>query len=75
MTITLHGVMAHPSITEGRILDAVRRGIFSLDNPGFCIACGDEHMQCEPDAERYRCERCGTRTVYGADFLLILVAP
>jgi hypothetical protein len=32
----------HKSITEDLVVDAVERHMTSLDNPGFCIACGAE---------------------------------
>jgi hypothetical protein len=64
-------VKKHPSITAERILDAVERHNTSLDNPGFCLACGAEAHGVEPDARRYECEACGARQVYGAEELLI----
>ena len=30
----------HESITAERVMDAVKRGTFGLDNPGFCTECG-----------------------------------
>ena len=60
----------HSSITQDTILDAVRRQMSTLDNPGFCIACGQESMSCEPDAIRHQCESCGEHTVYGAQELM-----
>lgn len=64
----------HKSITEDRIVDAVKRRMNSLDNPGFCLACGEEAMGCEPDARNYRCEHCGRSQVFGADDLLVEMA-
>ena len=64
----------HPSITLGRVLDAVERRMTSLDNPGFCLSCGEEANNCEPDARRYECEFCGERKVYGAEELLLHMA-
>jgi hypothetical protein len=61
----------HESITEERIVDAVEREMFGLDNPGFCVACGEEQEGCEPDAREYECECCGERKVYGAAELLL----
>lgn len=61
----------HPSITEDRIIEAVERSHNSLDNPGFCIACGEDADGCEPDARGYECESCGEHKVYGAEELLI----
>ena len=65
----------HPSITEERVLDACERHMTSLDDPGFCIACGNEQGGCEPDARRYECEACGEHRVYGAEELLIEMLP
>lgn len=64
----------HKSITLRRVEDAVRRQMFELDNPGFCLACGEEQEGCEPDARRYECEACGERKVYGAEELLMRMA-
>lgn len=63
----------HPSLTYEVIHDAVWRRVMTLDNPGFCITCGNEQGGCEPDARGYTCESCGTPTVYGADELLLEV--
>ena len=62
----------HKSITQKRITDAVKRQMFTLDNPGFCTACGLDVEGCEPDAERYECEACGEHQVYGAEQLLLM---
>lgn len=63
----------HQSITSDRILEACERSQTSLDNPGFCVACGEDADDCEPDAERYECEACGQRAVYGAEQLLFVI--
>lgn len=63
----------HPSITLDRVTDAVKRRMTTLDNPGFCVACGIEQGGCEPDARKYPCEACGKRAVYGADELLMVM--
>jgi hypothetical protein len=39
---------------------------------GFCVNCGQEHFQVEPDAENYECEICGKREVHGAEIILIM---
>jgi hypothetical protein len=62
----------HPSITMERVIDAVQRETTTLDNPGFCLACGEEAMECEPDAREYECEGCGERQVYGAAEILVM---
>ena len=60
----------HHSITTKRIAKAVERRLHSLDNPGFCLACGAECGGCEPDAQGYECEACGEAEVYGAEEIL-----
>lgn len=60
----------HPDITSVILAEAVSRRLTTLDNPGFCIACGLEADGCEPDARKYECEACGEKQVYGAEELL-----
>lgn len=60
----------HESITLERVMDAVERRNTSLDNPGFCVSCGEDQEGCEPDAREYLCESCGEKGVYGAEELL-----
>ena len=59
----------HPSITLERVMEAAERQMTGLDNPGFCLACGEEQEGCEPDARKYECEHCGEHQVYGAEEL------
>lgn len=40
---------------------------------GFCVACGAEHYEVEPDARRYECDHCGKHKVYGAQEILLMV--
>jgi hypothetical protein len=63
----------HSSITLSRITDAVYRQHRTLDNPGFCLACGEEADGCEPDAQRYTCEYCDEPRVYGAEQILMMM--
>lgn len=65
----------HKSITIDRVVEATERQMFSLDNPGFCLACGNEQEGCEPDARKYECEACGQKQVYGAQEILFMVQP
>jgi hypothetical protein len=69
-----HFARMHPSITAERVADAVERELVSLDNPGFCLACGAETEGVEPDAEQYTCEICGETAVYGAAEILTAIA-
>jgi hypothetical protein len=63
-----------PGSVQDEILSACERSMFDLGCPGFCIACHEEVDGVEPDAERYKCESCGERAVYGAEQLLLLGA-
>jgi predicted amidophosphoribosyltransferase len=63
----------HPSITAARVLEAVESEMTSLDNPGFCLACGADADGCEPDARNYECEECGKKAVYGAEECLLML--
>jgi hypothetical protein len=65
----------HASITIARVIDAVERENITLDNPGFCLICGDETMECEPDACNHTCVSCGTEQVFGAAELLLYLGP
>lgn len=49
----------HKSITSDRVTEAYERHNSSLDNPGFCNACGIDVEGVEPDAREYQCESCG----------------
>lgn len=67
-------IKIHPAVTLDIVMEAVERSHSSLDNPGFCVACGEEASGCEPDARRYECEHCGAHQVYGAEELLLRMA-
>ncbi len=73
---TISGDVAemHPSVTVERVCGAVYRRLVSLDNPGFCLACGADAHSVEPDARRYRCDSCGLLAVFGADEVLLMIA-
>jgi hypothetical protein len=55
-------------------LDDVIEAIESRDYVGFCLSCGSEASNVEPDARRYTCESCGDHAVYGAEELLMMLA-
>ena len=59
-------------INPNRILAAVEASMFGTEDDGFCLACGADAMQVEPDAERYPCEICGENEVYGAEQLMLM---
>jgi DNA-directed RNA polymerase subunit RPC12/RpoP len=58
----------HPSITLDRILAAVQADQYL----GFCVNCGTDVSNVEPDARGYKCEACGDMAVYGAEELLFI---
>ena len=39
---------------------------------GVCLDCGARTTGVEPDARRYRCERCGREAVYGLEEALLM---
>lgn len=59
------------NVTPKVVMAAVQRHLTSLDDPGFCLACGAEAHGVEQDARRYKCESCGSRQVYGAEELML----
>ena len=64
----------HKSITADRVVEAIGRGLTTLDCPGFCTACGADAEGVEPDARGYECEACEEPAVYGAEELLLTLA-
>lgn len=63
----------HRKITAEAVIDACERRMNSLDNPGFCISCGNEAEGVDPDARNYECDACGRLTVYGCEELAIMM--
>ena len=61
----------HSSITVERVVEAAKEQMFGMENPGFCVECGEDADGCEPDAREYPCEVCGEEAVYGAEELLL----
>lgn len=61
----------HKSVTIERVQALCMRQLHSLDDPGICIACGNEADGVEPDARNYTCEHCGQPYVFGAEQALI----
>jgi hypothetical protein len=67
----IDGVPVHADVTVEAVMEAIDWSLSSLDNPGFCIACGVEAEGVEPDARQYECESCGCFCVYGAEELML----
>ena len=51
-----------------RALEAREAG----EDLGFCLACGADQGECEPDARRRKCDACGQMKVYGAEEIIIM---
>lgn len=60
--------------TQAEVLTACEARETTLENPGFCLACGEPADGCEPDARNYKCEACGEREVFGAEEVLMMGA-
>lgn len=60
--------------TLAELLDRVVALCTADDMDGICLSCLEDAYGVEPDAERYACESCGARTVYGAETLLLMLA-
>ena len=56
------------------ILAAVEDSTYGIGSAGFCLTCGLEYDDCEPDARGYQCDECDTPTVYGAEECLLRLA-
>jgi hypothetical protein len=55
-------------------MEQIMAAVAADDCRGFCLACGAEAFNVEPDARNYRCETCDARDVFGAEELLMMVA-
>ncbi len=51
-------------------LEAIERGM--RDGTGFCLECGEESENVEPDARNYPCYECGEASVYGAEEIVMM---
>lgn len=63
----------HPTITIERVIEAAKRQQVTLDDPGFCLACGEETTGVEPDARKHECDHCGAHQVYGAAEIVLMM--
>lgn len=53
-------------------LDTLMQECESDANTGYCLACGEQAHNVEPDARRYECESCGAKKVYACEELLLM---
>jgi predicted RNA-binding Zn-ribbon protein involved in translation (DUF1610 family) len=54
------------------IIQAVEDSHTGLDNPGFCLSCGERADSVEPDARNYECDNCGSNMVFGAEEIIMM---
>ena len=63
----------NPKWPEGSsIIEAIEARQNNLDNPGFCLSCGELADNCEPDARDHSCESCGEPCVFGAEEIMFM---
>ena len=58
----------------GPTIDDVLMALEDDDNSGFCLECGEQAWNVEPDARGYECESCGAKAVHGAEECLMMMA-
>lgn len=64
-------IVPHSSITLQRVMALIEERMTTLSNPGLCINCGEEALECEPDARKYDCDMCDSHaTVFAPEELL-----
>lgn len=51
--------------------EEVEAAILESSYMGWCLACGEEAYNVEPDARNYTCESCGDVMVFGAEQIVI----
>ena len=67
-------MIIHAAITLDRVVEALERSDYNLDNPGFCVRCGADTDGVEPDARDCQCEACGENGVHGAEEMMLRLA-
>lgn len=71
-TTEVDGTQVHASVTADRVLAMAEESMVGTEDDGICIACGEDAMGVEPDAEQVQCQLCGELAVYGGEQLLLL---
>ena len=59
-------------LPAGLTMNMVAEALEDDDYLGYCLACGEEAYDIEPDACAYECEICGEPMVYGVEEVLLL---
>lgn len=55
-------------------IEDVLRAVQADDMIGFCLSCGAERENTEPDARGYQCPTCGAFRVFGAEEILLMLS-
>lgn len=63
----------HKNVTEEAVMASCERRQTSLEDGGFCLACGQEAYGVEPDARNYECEACGSHQVFGDEEIMLVL--
>lgn len=58
----------------GLTIEAILGAAAADENTGFCLACGEEAYNVEPDARSYECAACGAWRVFGAEEIVIMLS-
>jgi hypothetical protein len=67
---------AASKIDLDELMQAVRTSMFGTEYVSYCLGCGAQHFSgYEPDTRGGECESCGESKVYGAEEVLLMVAP
>lgn len=54
-------------------VEAVTTAVETDDYIGFCVGCGTEASEVEPDTRNRHCEACDRPLVFGAEELLLYI--
>ena len=56
------------------LLKKAMRAVKNDEMVGYCLACGAEANEVEPDAREYECESCEAPKVYGSEEIVLMLA-
>jgi len=69
--LSLNQLCEKNGMTMDDLITQAEKSMFSLDDPGYCMACGTEVFGVEPDARGYQCEVCDENAVYGLQEIMM----
>lgn len=73
--LVIDGKICHHTLTIRKMNRAIVRRMTTLANPGFCIVCGRNYKDCEPDTQARLCtnKKCNKLTVYAPEEILLRI--